>query len=346
MRQTSGTLSEQWYVACTADELSHDKPLGREILQERLVLYRDPGGRARCFRDRCLHRNAMLSEGFICDGYLACPYHGWRYDSLGRVAHIPSEGPGSKGRPAKKLTAFETREASGLIWVWMGLGEPDERDPFPMPHHDESGWESYIMVTPFENNVTNCVENFMDVPHTITVHAGWFRSDAKKAVRTTVECTTDSVLVTYHQSADSIGFTDLILNPKKEPVTHTDKFFMPNVTRVDYEFGSRRAFVITSQCTPVSPMETMVYTTITFRVERALRRLFKLLLPPYTRRVIEQDVEIMANQGASLKRYGRDFSNAPVDVIHHYIESLRAHAMNGGEGEAPKPASAEVTFFV
>ncbi|MFT7624050.1 MAG: phenylpropionate dioxygenase-like ring-hydroxylating dioxygenase large terminal subunit, partial [Myxococcota bacterium] len=253
----------------------------------------------------------------------------------------------SVGRPNRAVRTFPVREESGLVWVY--LGDPDDivGEPFAFPRFGEEGWGTYTMVTPFDNSVTNCVENFMDVPHTITVHRGWFRSDKKQAVRTTVERTPGSVLVTYHQDADSIGFSGRVFNPRNEPVTHTDQFTMPNITRVDYDFGTSRSFIITSQCTPISPMKTLVYTAITYRLGNPIfNALGRMVLPPYTRKVIQQDVEIMANQGESLKRYGQDFSNAPVDVIHQWIQSLRDFARSGGQGEPPAPATAEVTFWI
>ena len=118
------------------------------------------------------------------------------------------------------------------------------------------------------------------------------------------------------------------------------------MTRVDYDFGSKRSFIITSHSCPVGPYETRVYTLISFRLgNRLLNRLGRLLLPPYTRQVIWQDVVIMANQGASLRRYGEDFRNSPCDVIHRYIESLREHEARGG-ATAPPPQTTEVDFFV
>lgn len=347
MRDRCGTLRNSWYVACLRRDISRKRPISRVILEEALVLFEDDDGQVRCFRDRCLHRNAQLSEGRVRDGCLVCPYHGWRFDPTGRCVHIPSEGPDSTGRPNRVLEAFHVTVASDLVWVWMGDGDAPRGEPFAFPKHGDAGWQSYYMVTPFDNNVTNCVENFMDVPHTITVHAGWFRSDSARPVPTTVERTRDSVLVTYHQTDDQIGVSNRILNPRNEPVTHTDRFFMPNMTRVDYTFGSKRAFVITSQCTPVTDMQTLVYTAITYRMgNRLIDAIARLALPPYTRKVIQQDVDIMANQGASLKRYGQEFTNAPVDVIHHYIESLRDYAEGGEQGPPPKPAQADVTFYV
>ena len=346
MRDRCGTLRDRWYVACTAEELTRKKPLGRVILEEALVLWRDAAGRARCFRDRCLHRNAKLSEGDLEDGCLRCPYHGWTYDETGRCIRIPSEGP--EGIPPRKpIASFPVLEQDDLVWVWMG--DPDEAHgtPFRMPHRNEPGWQTYYMVTDFENDVTNCAENFMDVPHTVFVHAGWFRSRTRKKIKATVERTEDSVLVTYEQPNDSIGFSRLILNPTGEPMVHTDKFYMPNVTRVDYDFGPRRGFVITSQCTPVSDLQCRVYTLISFRLgSRILDAIGRWLLPPYTRQVIWQDVVIMKNQGESLRRYGREFMHSPADVLHRYIESLRAWAEGGEQGPRPRPAKTEIEFWV
>ena len=97
-----------------------------------------------------------------------------------------------------------------------------------MPYWNTPGWGAYYMVTDFENSVTNLVENFMDVPHTVFVHKGWFRDRSKTAIPTTVERTSSSVLVTYDQPNDAIGVTERILNPKRLPMVHTDKFYMPN----------------------------------------------------------------------------------------------------------------------
>ncbi|MBL4849176.1 MAG: aromatic ring-hydroxylating dioxygenase subunit alpha [Planctomycetes bacterium] len=346
LRERCGLLKDYWYVACQSGALKN-RPLGRQIMDEALVLYRDRSGKPRCFRDRCLHRNTMLSEGTLENDCLRCPYHGWVYDEAGQVIKIPSARKESP-LPKKTLQTFPTREVDGLVWVYMG--EADEAEAtanFRFPHYDEQGWETYYMETMFENDVTNCVENFMDVPHTVFVHAAWFRDQTGKEIRATVERTDDSVLVTYHQERDKIGFSTLILNPTGEPTSHTDKFYMPNVTRVDYDFGTKRSFIITSQCTPETERLTRVYTAITFRLgSRILGKLGRLVLPPYTRKVIHQDVVIMLNQGKSLARYGSEFINSEADLLHRYIESLRNWAEGGGEGPKPKPTSEEIAFFV
>lgn len=347
MRQTCGSLKNYWYVACRAEDLGSKKPIGRTILEERLVLWRDKGGQAIAMADRCLHRNAPLSEGELFDGCVACPYHGWMYDAEGKCVNVPSAGP--EGSPAKvQIETFPVREQDGLIWVFMGgKGVTPEVEPFMMPFYDVPGWKRYYMVTEFDNGVTALVENFMDVPHTVFVHKGWFRNRTKKAVDMHVERTPNSVLVTYDQPDDEIGFTRLILNPKGLPMKHTDNFYMPNVTRVDYLWGeAETGFVITSQCTPVGPHKSTVYTLISYKLPfptPALNRFLQF----YTRRVIQQDVDIMRVHGSVMRHYEeRAYMSTDADLHHVYIESLRDHAEAGGTEASPEPEEQRVRFWI
>lgn len=348
MRDTSGQLAESWYAAGTSVEITGRAPVGRVVLGERLVLFRDAEGHAVALTDRCLHRNAPLSAGACFDGKLGCPYHGWTYDGAGRLVGIPAQ-PKDAPVPALAVPSWPTVERHGLVWVWMGRGAP-HGEPFAMPYWNTPGWRAYYMVTPFDNGVTQLVENFMDVPHTVFVHKGWFRSEARRPVRMTVERTPASVLVTYHQPDDEIGLTGRLMNPTGEPMTHTDRFYMPNTTRVDYHFGPR-GFVITSTCTPETPDRTRVYTLISYTTgsrslgARALTRLLQPLLGLYTRRVIEQDVAIMALQGANLRAHGQEaFHHAEADLHHRWIELLRDRAQKGEE--APEGEVREGEFWI
>ncbi len=352
MRERCGDLKNYWYAAAQSKDVNAKQPLSVVIMETRIVLWRNAQGQAVALRDRCLHRNTFLSPGDITDQGIKCPYHGWTFDEQGVCVNVPSEGENGKAYPNRKVESFPAQEAYGLIWVWMGGGEPDSaRQPFPMPHYNEPGWNTYYMKTHFDNGVTSLVENFMDVPHTVFVHKGWFRDRKKLKVDSTVERTPDSVLVTYH-AQDAIGFTEKVLNPKGLPMQHTDKFYMPNNTRVDYIYGEdERGFVITSTCTPINDHETTVFTLICYKFGWA-NPLFRTFLPWYTRQVIQQDVEIMANQGRSFKEQGPDFKSTPADTLHVFIESLREHAQTNGldvQGKpqaAPRPMTRDVVFWI
>ena len=348
MRWNVGTLNESWYVAALSSQVTVKKPFASTVMEEPIVLFRDTAGRPAALLDRCLHRNAALSGGDLFDGCIGCPYHGWTYDATGECVSVPSEGPGEQPRVGRRVERFPCVEHDGLVWVYMG--EParaTEREPYRFAHHGEPGWRTYYMLTAFDGDVTDLVENFMDVPHTAFVHAGWFRRrTAAKRAEATVERTRDAVLVEYFQPGDSIGFTKWLLNPDGKPMTHTDRFLMPNVTRVDYMWGERRGLVISSQITPVTATRALVYTAITFRFG-IFNPIARLLLPAYTRIVIDQDVRIMANQTRNIGRFGtRRFHSTEADTIHEAIESLRDHARAGGVGSAPEPFATRIAFWM
>jgi phenylpropionate dioxygenase-like ring-hydroxylating dioxygenase large terminal subunit len=366
-----GALKDFWYVACLSSELGSNKPLSRTLFSTPLALFRDSAGKPAALFDRCLHRNARLSAGATFDGRLGCPYHGWVYDEAGACVEIPSLGPSQRGaslsedgharaglslRPCDvgKVRAFPTLEQDGLVFVFMGDDVTKARQPpFRVPHWGDPKWTCYFMVTRFPNGVTNLVENFMDVPHTVFVHKGWFRNRKRTQVPAIVERKQGSVLVTYEQENDQLTGAGFLLNPTGEPMVHTDHYFVPNVTRVDYLWGQRSGYVISSQVSPVGPLESVVYTSISYRlpvdlpknlVARGLRRFMKW----YTTQVIGQDVDIMRVQNEGLTRApgGLDFKSTEADLLHADIEAYRAWLRDGGLGEGPEDAKRRISFWI
>lgn len=347
MYETSGNLVNHWYAAGLSGDFSPHKPAARTLFEKPLVLWRGKDGAVTAILDRCNHRNAPLSRGKVINHCVVCPYHGWAYDTQGQCVDIPSEGPHVERIPNKRVESFPVVEAGGLVWVWMGRDKRPTAPPFDMPLLKEKGWRSYYMVTHFNNNVTDLVENFMDVPHTVFVHKGWFRDKKQIRVAARVERTPDSVLVTYDQPNDSIGFSGWLVNPKRLPMMHTDNFYMPNNTRVDYIFGAEeRGFIICSTCTPIRPYETLVYTLITYKFGW-LTPLARLGLGAYTRKVINQDVWIMDIQGENLRKFDApDYKSTQCDYMHLYIESLRNWAEAGDGSPAPKPIVKDIEFWI
>ena len=68
-------LMNQWYAAALPRELTN-KPLGRAICGQAIVMYRTASGRAVALDDRCPHRYAPLSAGTCAGENIQCPYHG------------------------------------------------------------------------------------------------------------------------------------------------------------------------------------------------------------------------------------------------------------------------------
>lgn len=369
-RARCGALKDFWYVACLSSELSPARPLRRTILGTPLALFRQEDGSPAALLDRCLHRNTRLSAGTVWKGQLACPYHGWTYDGTGACTLIPSLGPAQHaevlGAPAHaaarlalapvdvgRVERFAAVEEGGLVFVYMGGDSARaRRQAFRTPEWGRAGWVVYFMVTRFSNGVTNLVENFMDVPHTVFVHRGWFRDRAQRRVPARVERADGSVLVTYEEGQGSLSGLGRIFNPRGLPVVHTDRFVVPNVTRVDYRWGDA-GFVITSQCTPVGAVDSMVYTAISYRLPFDLpgRLVARALMPFirwYTRQVIAQDVGIMTAQRDGLLGApgGGLFQGTEADLPHADIEAYRRWLLAGGAAPPPGDDDRRIGFWI
>jgi len=331
-------LREQWFVACTERELPRGKPLGVRILGIGIVLFRQRDGRVAALIDQCVHRGTRLCAGKVEGDRLVCPYHGWCYDGKGQVVHVPSID-GTRASAAQSHYPFRQRELpvqtlDGLVWVYPGSGDASARPVFRMPMRERSPWQSYYMVNTFDGDIAMLAQNFMDVPHTVFVHDGIFRSSRGKPMEATVAAKRDSVEVTYHDGDDRIGFClDWLTNPDGVPLEHTDRFIAPNVTRCEYRWGERSGFLIVSQITPVDARRSRVYTYIAyrFRLPRWVLRALRPLLHLYTNLVIQQDVRIMRAHREGLDNApGFRPHNVRADVVHVAIDRL-VDAVRRGE---------------
>jgi phenylpropionate dioxygenase-like ring-hydroxylating dioxygenase large terminal subunit len=193
--------------------------------------------------------------------------------------------------------------------------------------------------------VTRCAENFVDIPHTAFVHPRIFRSRRDQRVGARVSRAAGTVTVRYRHERANLGTFTWFLNPSHGDIEHVDRFHMPNVTCVEYGFGPRRRFVITSQAVPVSADETLVHTDLTFDYG-AWGRLARPVVRRLAQRIIDQDIAILGHQTHVIERDGEDFTHTPADVIHVFIESIRRELEAGRDPRHLPERGAEIEFWV
>ena len=114
---------------------------------------------------------------------------------------------------------------------------------------------------------------------------------------------------------------------------------------INDEFGPRRRFVITSQSVPEDEMTTRVHTDLAYDYG-----LWNILAGPFVRwagqKVIDQDLEVLEDQGVVLRRTPGRFSHTPADVIHVLIESVRRELEEGRDPRLLPERREEVEFCV
>ena len=118
-------MRRYWQPVALAEEMpAGGAPHKVRIFSEDLVLFRDDQGRPGLLGIHCSHRGTDLSYGRVEDGGLRCLYHGWLYDICGRVLEQPGEPGGGAHRDDIRQLAYPCREAGGVIFAYLGPGEP------------------------------------------------------------------------------------------------------------------------------------------------------------------------------------------------------------------------------
>ena len=185
-------LSQCWHPVAYGHDVG-DGPVSSILLHEPLVLWRDESGSVVAMRDLCIHRGTALSLGWLANGCIVCPYHGWNYDPSGACVAIPqSEKPGI---PAKaRVEVFRSVERYGLVWV--ALGEPTHDLP-DIPELESEDWR--VVNTgpfPWDSDASRQVENFTDFGHFPWVHPGLL-GDVERPVVPEYSVQTDGRILRY-----------------------------------------------------------------------------------------------------------------------------------------------------
>lgn len=147
-----------------------DAPLAARLLDENLVLWRDAGGNAHAWPDRCPHRGARLSMGRVANDRLECPYHGWQFAPSGQCVHVPAL-PAFTPPVTHCVKSFHVREAHGLVWVQLEAS--DTALPAFPAEHDARLRKLNCGPYTVETSAPRLVENFLDMAHFAFVHEGW-----------------------------------------------------------------------------------------------------------------------------------------------------------------------------
>jgi phenylpropionate dioxygenase-like ring-hydroxylating dioxygenase large terminal subunit len=239
-----------WYATLPIASLK-DGPRPFTLLGEKLALFLDKDGRPGCVEDRCLHRTAMLSKGWVKDGNLVCWYHGWEYDRTGKLVRIPQFPP---DRPVPNCSVKSYRAEERYGYVWVALEEPLQ----PIPDFDQDGAPGWRRIPQFydfwKTSSLRLMENSFDNSHLAFVHKASF-GDITQPKPEKYEVTETE----WGFEAETI--VTVVNPPNSERITGTrdkytrrhmrNRWFMPFVRRLDIEYPSGLRHVILNCATPI-----------------------------------------------------------------------------------------------
>jgi len=166
MAEAGGGLRNYWHPVALSAEVG-EKPVPARLLEDDLVLWR-AGEEIVAFRDICVHRGTRLSLGWVEDGRIVCPYHGWSYNREGACVRIPA-APADRPIPERaRVARLRCTERYGLVFVCPGK---PKRDIYPVPELGDIGFKFHLIgPVHWQASAERSVENFMDEAHLPWVH--------------------------------------------------------------------------------------------------------------------------------------------------------------------------------
>jgi len=167
-----------WPIAIAAD--LEDRPTYVRVLGEDLVLFRDKRGRFGLLGARCPHRRANLCIGTTGAEGLRCRYHGWLFDTQGRLLDTPGVSLGPDFKDGVRQLSYPVQELGGVLFAYLGPA------PAPLlPRFDfliRPGFRIARIIGFSDSNWLQLAENGVDPLHVTFAHAMTWKGVASAPV--------------------------------------------------------------------------------------------------------------------------------------------------------------------
>jgi carnitine monooxygenase subunit len=178
-------IRPSWQIVCHSNDIPNAGDWhSLELLGESIIVLRGEDGAERAFHNVCRHRASRIVDGSSgCVKKLVCPYHGWAYETDGRLSGVPGKAdyPGLEiGRLG--LNSVELEVWHGFIFIRLEGSGPSVADMM-------APYEEMIAPYRFENmkafgrvtlraravNWKTVADNYSDGLHIPVAHPGLTR---------------------------------------------------------------------------------------------------------------------------------------------------------------------------
>lgn len=160
-----------WYPIAKSTDVTTYQPFRTRVLSHHFVAFRDGDGKPHVLSDVCVHRGGALGKGWVRDGTVVCPYHGWRFAGNGHCTQIPTLA--DEKPPARaKVDSYPVQEKYGIVFAFLGdVAEPERPPLYHIEEYDQEGWRQNDLLI-FELNAfyERSMENGIDPSHNEFVH--------------------------------------------------------------------------------------------------------------------------------------------------------------------------------
>ena len=121
--------------------------------------------------------------GELSGEYLACGYHGLKFDVSGRCVEVPGQPEAPAGA---KVRGYPTHEKNNIVWIWMGDADKADVAKIPdLPWLSDPKWAATPGRLYVKTNYQFIIDNLLDLTHVAHVHKKTIAGDPREATTPT-----------------------------------------------------------------------------------------------------------------------------------------------------------------
>jgi len=251
-------LRRFWYPVLAMEDLA-DGPKPFTLLGEDIVVWLGPDAQPCAAIDRCCHRSAKLSRGWVDEGNIVCGYHGWTYDRSGKCVLVPQQKDATRASNFS-IKTFGAEARYGYVWVCLDA-EPLQTIP-EMEEADDPGFR----LIPQFYEAWNCaglrlMENSFDNAHVAFTHRTSFgMQEQPDPGEIDLEEIPGGLVMRSELEVANPEIAKKTLGDASEKTVRsfTTTWFMPFVRRLRIQYPTGLVHVIVTCATPVDDKTSMV----------------------------------------------------------------------------------------
>lgn len=324
-------IARAWHPVAYRGEIGN-RPLAVRLMGQSLVVFAAADGVA-VLQDRCPHRHAPLSAGRIVAGQIECPYHGWRFDREGSCRHVA----GSAEPAQAAAQALPVHESAGIVWTCLA---PDPA-PFPQlpPEIGDPGFDSFWWRLPGSRGaIGDAIENLLDPIHAYFLHPGLVRRASRRSpVAVDFRVEPDRATARYSEPREGMTLLQRLTEGKR--TVSWGRYRPPAQVEIGFEDDSGVQATIAVVFSPVDAQTTRPFACFSTRRGRLPAWFKRLAIIAFHRKVLAQDLAMLALQADQHARYGSpDYRQGPVDMFGLPIWA-------GLQGQALQPEQRHFRLF-
>lgn len=251
------TACTNWYVIGEKHQFRSSKLYKKTVWNRDYVVWKQDG-QFFAMDNHCSHRGAALSNGELINNHVACPYHGYEFDTNGVLSKVP--GLTFKPSPCQNIRSYQIREQNG--WVYLNTNASLDEQPVPIfeePEATDPKCVANFLNVPFNAYARLISENSLDVMHITYVHSFGnvqvpspiYENPPKLCDDYPGHYKTQYVYLSGENSIAKKIFNSSILNVDVE-------FVLPHLQLVRVRFDKYVSTIITS-VTPINMTHSQVY---------------------------------------------------------------------------------------